>query len=64
MAEMVAALQILGDVSESAEVIWILSGARNVPDLVLRNDSLTGRKEVLTNGGQVDQLQTLCLKDQ
>lgn len=53
MTEMVATLQILGNISKSAEVIWVLSSARNVPDLMLRNYSLMdrGRKEVLTNGG-------------
>lgn len=47
---MVAALQILGDVSESAEVIWILSSAGNVPDLMLRDYSLRGGGSVSDGG--------------
>lgn len=43
MTEMMATLQILGDISKSAEVIWVLSSARNVPDLMLRNYSLMDR---------------------
>lgn len=46
MTEVVATLQILGNISKSAEVIWVLGGTRDVPDLVLRNYSLMekGRK--------------------
>lgn len=66
MTEMVATLQILGNISKSAEVIWVLSSARNVPDLMLRNYSLMdrGRKEVLTDGGWENQLQSLRWTDQ
>lgn len=50
MTEVVATLQILGNISKSAEVIWVLGGTRDVPDLMLRNYSLMekGRKWVLT----------------
>lgn len=44
MAKMVATLQILGNVSKSAEVVWILSSTRNIPDLVLRHNGLTGQE--------------------
>ena len=46
VTEVVSTLQILGNVSKSAEVIRILGGARNVPDLMLRHYSLMekGRK--------------------
>lgn len=64
MAKMVATLQILGNVSKSAEVIWILSSTRNVPDLVLRHNRLTDRNQMLSNGDRVDQMQTSPLKDQ
>lgn len=45
MAEMVAAFQILGNISKCAEVIWVLSGAGNVPDLMLSHYSLVGQRE-------------------
>lgn len=41
MAEVVPTLQILGDVSKSAEVIWVLGGAGDIPDLMLCYDALT-----------------------
>ncbi|TNN47855.1 hypothetical protein EYF80_041949 [Liparis tanakae] len=37
VTEVVAAVQILGNVGEGAEVIRVLGGARDVPDLVLRD---------------------------
>lgn len=43
MTEMVATLQILGNISKCTEVIWVLSGARNVPDLVLSHNCLVER---------------------
>lgn len=61
---MVATLQILGNVSKSAEVIWILSSTRNIPDLVLRHYSLTNRNQMLSFGDWVDQMQTSPFKDQ
>lgn len=48
MAEMVAAFQILGDVSKCAEVIRVLSGAWNVPDLMLSHDGLVGQREEMS----------------
>lgn len=55
MTEMVAALQILGDVSKSAEVIWVLGSARDIPDLMfcdyglMKEERDMDRKEVSTN---------------
>lgn len=54
---MVATLQILGNVSKSAEVIWILSSTRNIPDLVLCHNSLTDRNQNLSNADLKDQMQ-------
>lgn len=64
MAKMVATLQILGNVSKSAEVIWILSSTRNIPDLVLRHNSLTDRNQMLSNADRLDPMQTSPSKDQ
>lgn len=74
MTEMVATLQILGDVSKSAEVIWVLGSARDIPDLMLRDYGLMmgerDRKEVsanwkpTTNGDGDDQLECLGWTDQ
>lgn len=40
VTKVVAALQILGDVRKSAEVVGVLGRARDVPDLMLRNYGL------------------------
>lgn len=50
MTEMVSALQILGDVCKRAEVVRVLGGAGDVPDLMLCNYGLmeTEMKRVLT----------------
>ena len=34
------ALQVLGDVSKGAEVVWVLGRTGDVPDLVLRDHAL------------------------
>lgn len=59
MTEVVAALQILGDVSKSAEVIWVLSSAWDVPDLMLCNYGLMDkdRKWALTGNPLLMDLQ-------
>lgn len=40
VAIVVAGLQVLGDVGERAEVLWVLGRTGNVPDLMLGNDVL------------------------
>ena len=55
MTEMVATLQILGDVSKSAEVIWVLGSARDISDLMfcdyglMKGEREMDRKEVSAN---------------
>lgn len=43
MAVVVAGLQVLGDVGKGTQVLWVLSSAGDVPDLVLSNDILPGK---------------------
>lgn len=43
VAVVVAGLQVLGDVGKRAQVLRVLGCARNVADLVLRDDVLRGR---------------------
>lgn len=45
VAVVVARLQVLGDVGKRAQVLGVLSGARDVSDLVLCNDVLHQREE-------------------
>ena len=45
VAVVVAGLQVLGDVSKRAQVLWVLGCTGNVPDLVLCNDVLQPRGE-------------------
>jgi len=40
VAEVVSALQILGDVGEAPQVVGVLGRARDVPDLMLRHNGL------------------------
>lgn len=44
MAIVVAGLQVLGDVGKGTEVLWVLGGTGNVPDLMLRDDILPGKE--------------------
>lgn len=44
VAVMVAGLQVLGDVGKGAQVLWVLSRAGNVPDLVLGDDVLRRKR--------------------
>ena len=44
VAVMVASLQVLGDVGKGAQVLWVLSRAGNVPDLVLGDDVLRRKR--------------------
>lgn len=43
MAVVVAGLQVLGDVGKGTEVLRVLRGAGNVPDLMLGDDILPGK---------------------
>lgn len=43
VAVMVAGLQVLGDVGKGTEVLRVLRGAGNVPDLMLGDDILPGK---------------------
>lgn len=43
MAIVVAGLQVLGDVGKGTEVPWVLGCTGNVPDLMLRDDILSGK---------------------
>ena len=56
VTEVVATLQILGDVSKSAEVVRVLGGAGDVPDLVLRDDGLMERRKRKWRGVTGNQL--------